>query len=58
MKQEAVIEGFFEYRYMECVTQTKIPKIQILTVEDLFAETVRVFLPPNVIEPCKKAVNK
>ncbi len=39
---------------MEGVTQTKIPKIQILTVDDLFAEPIRVILPPNVIEPYKK----
>jgi len=54
MIEEAVKEGYFEYRYMEGITQTKIPKIQLLTVEDLFAEPIRVVLPPNVIEPYKK----
>jgi hypothetical protein len=58
MIEEAVKEGYFEYRYMEGVTQTKIPKVQILTVEDLFAEPIRVYLPPNVIEPYKKATIK
>ncbi len=54
MIEEAVIEGTFDYRYVEGVTQTKIPKIQILTVEDLFSAPIRVVLPPNVIEPYRK----
>ncbi len=54
MIEEAVKEGTFNYRYMEGITQTKIPKIQLLTVQDLFAEQIRVVLPPNVIEPYKK----
>jgi DNA modification methylase len=54
MIEEAVKEGAFDYKYMEGVTQTKIPKIQLLTVEDLFAEPIRVVLPPNVLEPYKK----
>ncbi len=54
MIEEAVKEGTFDYRYMEGVTQTKIPIIQLLTVEDLFADPIHVILPPNVLEPYKK----
>jgi DNA modification methylase len=54
MLEEAVKEGNFNYSYMEGVTQTVIPKLQLITVEDLFADPIKVKLPPNVIDPYRK----
>jgi len=54
MIEEAVKEGNFNYSYMEGVTQTVIPKLQLITVEDLFADPIKVKLPPNVIDPYRK----
>ena len=54
MIEEAVKEGSFNYKYMEGVTQAVIPKIQLISVEDLFADPIKVKLPPTVIEPYKK----
>ncbi|MBM4398908.1 MAG: restriction endonuclease, partial [Candidatus Cloacimonetes bacterium] len=54
MIEEAVKEGNFEYKYMQGVTQAVIPKIQLVTVEDLLSDPIKVKLPPTVIEPYKK----
>lgn len=54
MIEEAVKEGNFDYLYQEGYQAIQIPKIQIITVEDLFAEPIKVKLPPYVIEPYKK----
>lgn len=54
MIEEAVKEGSFNYCYQEGATHKKIPKIQLLTVEDLFTDPIPVKLPPAVIEPYRK----
>jgi len=54
MIEEAVKEGSFDYCYQEGTTHKKIPKIQLLTVEDLFINPIPIILPPNVIEPYRK----
>ena len=54
MTEEAVKEGIFNYCYHEGTVTTKIPKIQLLTVEHLFTDPIPVKLPPSVIEPYKK----
>jgi len=54
MIEEAVKEGSFNYCYQEGTTHKKIPKIQLLTVEDLFTDPIPVKLPPAVIEPYRK----
>jgi hypothetical protein len=54
MIEVAASEGNYNYSYMEGVTQTIIPKIQLISVEDLFCDPIKVKLPPNVIEPYKK----
>ncbi|MBA7541607.1 hypothetical protein ES705_33923 [subsurface metagenome] len=54
MIEEAVKEGSFNYCYQEGTTHKKIPKIQLLTVEDLFTDPIPTKLPPAVIEPYRK----
>ncbi|MBA7582125.1 hypothetical protein ES708_24045 [subsurface metagenome] len=54
MIEEAVKGGSFDYCYHEGTTHKKIPKIQLLTVEDLFTDPIPVKLPPTVIEPYRK----
>ncbi|MBA7546399.1 hypothetical protein ES705_38789 [subsurface metagenome] len=54
MIEEAVKEGNFNHCYQEGITNKKIPKIQLLTVEDLFTDPIPVKLPPDVIEPYRK----
>ncbi len=54
MIKEAVMEGCFDYCYQEGTVQTKIPKIQLLTAEDLFKDPIPVKLPPSVIDPYRK----
>jgi len=54
MIEEAVKEGSFNYCYQEGTTHKIIPKIQLLTVEDLFTDPIPVKLPPTVIEPYRK----
>jgi len=54
MIEEAVKEGHFDYCYQEGTVITKIPKIQLLNVEDLFNDYIPVKLPPSVIEPYRK----
>lgn len=60
MTEEAVKEGTFDYSFqtrpedIQGTIQTKIPKIQTLTVEDLFTDPIPVKLPPGVIEPYRK----
>ena len=53
MIEEAVKEGCFDFCYQQGTTHKKIPKIQIVTVEDLFKDTPAI-LPPSVIEPYRK----
>jgi len=54
MIEEAVKKGCFDYCYQEGIVHTKIPKIQLLTVEDLFKKPLPIKLPPNVIDPYRK----
>jgi site-specific DNA-methyltransferase (adenine-specific) len=54
MIEEAVKEDCFDYCYQEGTVVTKIPKIQLLTAEDLFTNPIPVKLPPSVIEPYRK----
>ncbi len=54
MIEEAVKEGSFDYCYQEGTIHKKIPKVQLLTVEDLFTDPIPVKLPPTVIEPYRK----
>jgi site-specific DNA-methyltransferase (adenine-specific) len=48
MINEAVKEGFYEYG------RKQIPRIQLLTVEQLFLKPIPLVLPINLIEPFKK----
>jgi len=54
MIEEAVKEGSFDFRYQEGTVPKKIPKIQLLTVENLFTNPIPITLPPTVIEPYRK----
>jgi len=54
MIEEAVKEGYFDYCYQEGTVISKIPKIQLLTAEDLFKNPIPVKLPPTVIDPYRK----
>ena len=54
MIEEAGKEGSFDYCYHEGTIHKKIPKIQLLTIEDLFTDPIPVKLPPTVIEPYRK----
>ena len=49
MTAEAVKEGIAHYEYSKDTKQYEIPKIQILTVEDLFKKPIPVKLPPVVM---------
>jgi len=48
MKNEALKEGTYEFG------RKKIPRIQLITVEDLFKEHIPLILPANIVEPYKK----
>ncbi len=48
MINEAVKEGYYEYG------RKKIPRIQLITVEQLFITPIPLILPVNIIEPFKK----
>jgi len=48
MKTEAVKEGYYKYGRKD------IPRIQLLTVADLFKKPIPVILPANILEPFKK----
>lgn len=53
MINEAVKEGYYEYG------RRKIPRIQLITVDDLFKKPLPLILPINVIAPYKKTrINK
>jgi adenine specific DNA methylase Mod len=54
MLEEAIMEGSFDYVAKEGLPVAKIPKIQLITVEDLFADPIKVKLPHYLIEPYKK----
>ncbi len=54
MIEEAGKEGSFDYCYHEGTIHKKIPKIQLLTVENLFTNPIPITLPPTVIEPYRK----
>ena len=54
MVEEAVKGGNFNYSYQKGTIQIKVPKIQLLTVADLFTDPIPVKLPPGVIEPYRK----
>lgn len=54
MIEEAVKEGSFNYCYQEGTIHKIIPKVQLLTVEDLFTKPIPIMLPPTVIEPYRK----
>lgn len=50
MINEATKEGYFKYM------QKEIPKIQFLTLEDLFKDPIPVKLPGNVLPPYQKPI--
>lgn len=53
MRTEAVKEGYYEYH------NNKIPKIQLLTVENLFRKPIPIILPTTILSPYKKSdINK
>jgi hypothetical protein len=54
MIEEAIKEGYFDYCYQQGTVISKIPKIQLLDIEDLFNDYIPVKLPPSVIEPYRK----
>jgi site-specific DNA-methyltransferase (adenine-specific) len=54
MIEEAVKEGSFNFCYHEGTVSMKIPKIQLLTIEDLFTDPIPVKLPSTVMEPYRK----
>jgi DNA modification methylase len=54
MIEEAVKEGSYDFCYQEGTIQKKIPKIQLLTVKNLFTDPIPVKLPPDVLEPYRK----
>jgi len=54
MIEEAVKEGSFDYCYHEGTIHKKIPRIQILTVKNLFTNPIPITLPPTIIEPYRK----
>jgi len=54
MKTEALKEGYYKFGYSPDLPQLKIPKIQLLTVEDLFKYPIPIILPPNVMPAYKK----
>jgi len=47
MIEEAVKEGSFNYCYQEGTIHKIIPKVQLLTVEDLFTDPIPAKLPPT-----------
>jgi DNA modification methylase len=49
MKNEALKEGYYEYGYNNDHAQFKIPKIQLVSVEDLFANPSPIILPPTMM---------
>lgn len=51
MIEEAVKEGSFGYCYHKGIVSIRIPKIQLLTTEQLFIKPIPVRLPPEVMEP-------
>lgn len=51
---EATKEGYFQSTY----TRKKIPKIQFLTVKDLFKEPIPITLPGSTLAPYKKPIIK
>jgi adenine specific DNA methylase Mod len=51
MTNEAVKTGYFVHEQ----SGRKIPKIQILTVEDLFKDPIPIKLPPTALSPYKKS---
>jgi len=53
---EAVKEGSYEFGYTKESSQFKIPKIQLLAVEDIFQDPLPIKLPPTAISPFKKPV--
>ncbi len=52
MISEATKEGYFKSEYL----QIEIPKIQFLTVEDLFKEIIPAKLPSLILPPYKKPI--
>lgn len=59
MKTEAAQAGIYEFKYAPDCLPIPIPRIQLITVEKLFASPIGVKLPPNIYEPYKKPeINK
>lgn len=54
MREAAGGAGSFNYCYQEGTVSVKIPKIQLLTTEQLFIDPIPVKLPPTVMEPYRK----
>ena len=52
MINEATKEGYFKPKYIK----EEIPRIQFLTIEDLFKNPIPVKLPPIIIPPYKKPI--
>lgn len=54
MISEAVKDGYYQFSYTKDTTHKNIPKIQFLTVEDLFKDPLPIVLPPTILAPYKK----
>lgn len=54
MITEAAKEGSFEYGYKTEAGKQKMPKLQLLTVEDLFKDPIPLKVPSAVLSPFKK----
>jgi hypothetical protein len=53
MKEAAGKAGVFDFQYSADTVHQQVPKVQLLTVEDLFKKPIPVVLPGNIVPPFK-----
>lgn len=53
MREAGAEAGTFEFKYSSDTIQQKIPRIQFLTVEDLFKKPQPIVLPATIVEPMR-----
>ncbi len=53
MRETALAAGNYDFRYREENAPMRIPKIQLLSVKDLFSKFLPIKLPPTLMEPIK-----